>query len=414
MTAPGRIVVVGASAGGLSTAAALRSQGYEGELVLVGEEPHPPYDRPPLSKQFLDGRWESERLALRDDAGLDALGLDLRLGTAAVGLDLATRQVTLGDGTRLAYDALVVATGVRPRRLAVPGVAPASGVHVLRTLEDAKALRARLLPGRRLVTVGGGFVGTEAAAVARGLGVEVTLVEPAPVPLARALGEEVGRFLTQVQLEHGVDARSGVAAAEILRTRGDVSGVRLTDGSVVPADDVLAAVGSLPNTEWLTGSGLRTDDGLVCDRFCAAAPGVYGVGDVACWHNPLFDAPMHIEHRGNAAEQALTVAHNLLHPDAPRPYAPVPYFWTDQYDLKLQCYGNLHGHDTCSVVEGRLAQRRFVVAYRTADRLSAVLAVGMPPKTRRTWRAAVAARTPWTTAVAESAGAEQLTGPLRL
>ncbi|MER6085791.1 FAD-dependent oxidoreductase [Streptomyces sp. NPDC001833] len=391
---PRRVVVVGASAGGLATAEALRRQGYDGELVLVGGEPHLPYDRPPLSKQLLRGQWEPDRLALRTAAELDSLGLDLRLGTAAVGLDPGARLLSLGDGSRLPYDALVVATGVRPRRLTLPG-ADGPGAHVLRTLEDAQALRACLSPGRRLVIAGAGFVGTEAASVARGLGVDVTLVDPAPVPLAGTVGETVGRFVTDVHREHGVDLRTGATVAEIFRTGGRVTGVRLTDGAIVPADDVLTAVGSAPNTDWLAGSGLRTEDGLVCDRYCAAGPGVYGVGDVARWHNTLFDTWMRIEHRTNAAEQALTVAHNLLQPGAPRPFAPVPYFWTDQYDLRLQGYGHPRGHTGNALVEGDPAERRFVIAYRSADRLSAVVSVGMPPKTLRTWRAAVAARTPW-------------------
>lgn len=381
---------MGASAAGLAAVETLRREGYDGTLTLVGEEPHAPYDRPPLSKQVLSADWDPDRLALRSPADLDVLDLDLRLGSAATGLDPDGREVLLADGTRVAYDGLVVATGVRPRRLPGEGAA-----HVLRTLDDALALRDRLGEGRRLVVVGAGFLGAEAAAVARGLGAEVTLLEPAPVPLAHAVGEEVGRVLSAAHLENGVDLRTGVAVAEVTG-----AGVRLADGELVEADEVLVAIGSVPNTEWLAGSGLTVGDGLVCDEYSAAAPGVYGAGDVARWHNPLFGTSMRIEHRTNAAEQGMAVARNLLAaPQARRPFAPVPYFWSDQYDMKVQAFGYLRGHDEVAVVEGELAARRFVVAYRIGERLTGVLAVGMPPKVIRGWRQAIAVRSTWRDAV---------------
>lgn len=400
------VVVVGASAGGLTTAAALRRLGYAGRLVVVGAEPHPPYDRPPLSKQFLSGAWDPPRLALRSPAETRTLGLDMRLGTAATGVNPAERLVHLNDGTRLPYGSLVVATGVRARRPSVPGADGTDGIHVLRTLDDALALRPRLRAGRRLVIVGAGFAGTETAATARALGVEVTLVERSALPFARVLGDTVGGFLTRTHREHGVDVRTGVSVSGVQsRPGGRVGAVLLSDGSIVRADDVLLAVGSVPNTEWLDGSGLDVADGLVCDRFCVAAPGVYAVGDVARWHHPRSGASMRVEHRTNAAEQALTVAHNLLHPDRPRPFAPVPYFWTDQYGVRLQAYGHPRGHDQHVLVEGDLAQGRFLVAYRTGDRLSAVLAAGLPPRTLRPWREALATGTPWTATAAATASA---------
>ncbi|MFF5362746.1 NAD(P)/FAD-dependent oxidoreductase [Streptomyces scabiei] len=398
-----RIVVVGASAGGLAAAEALRRQGYGGEVTLIGDERLAPYDRPPLSKQILDHRWQADHVALRSQADLGALKLDLRLGVAAVGLDQDKRSVKLADGTHVQYDSLVIATGVRPRRPWPPGADNAAGVHVLRTLDDALGLRARLRPGRRLVVVGAGFVGTEVAAVARTMGVEVTVVEPVPVPLAHAVGRKVGLFLAQLHVDRGVDLRTGVTVDEILTDAGEVAGVKLADGTVVPADDVLLAVGSVPNTEWLVGSGLALDDGLVCDEFSAAGPRVYGVGDVARWHNPLFGTAMRIEHRTNAAEQGMAVAYNLLHLDSPRPFAPVPYFWTDQYEMKIQCYGHLRGHEECAIVEGDLDENRFLAAYRTGDRLTAALAVGMPPKTVRAWRSAVGSRAEWSAVTGASA-----------
>ena len=389
-------MVVGASAAGLAAAETLRRAGYDGTLTLVGDEPRAPYDRPPLSKQILSGEWTAGRLPLRPRADLDALGLDLRLGTAATGLDMTDRTVCLADGTLVPYDGLVVATGVRPRRLPGDG-----GAHVLRTLDDALALREGLKPGRRLVVVGAGFLGAEAAAVAWRLGARVTLLEPAAVPLAHAVGTEVGQVLSRAHLDHGVALRTGVTVTEV--TDG---GVRLADGELVEADEVLVAIGSLPNTEWLADSGLPVGDGVLCDEHCEAAPGVYAAGDVARWDNPLFGTSMRIEHRTNAAEQGLAAARNLLAaPGARRPFAPVPYFWSDQYDLKIQAYGCLRGHDEVAVVEGDLADRRFVAAYRTGRRLTGVLAVGMPPKAVRTWRQAIAGGTAWSDAV-PSAGTE--------
>jgi NADPH-dependent 2,4-dienoyl-CoA reductase/sulfur reductase-like enzyme len=336
-------------------------------------------------------------LPLRSAADIDALGVDLRLGETATGVDLAARSVTLAGGATVGYDALVVATGVRPRRL--PGTEGLRGVHMLRTLEDAVALKDRLRPGRRLVVVGAGFIGAEAAAAARGLGLEVTVLEPAAVPLAHAVGEQVGRALTRAHRDHGVDLRTGVAVDGVLSRDGQVTGVRLTDGSVVPGRDIVVGIGTYPNTEWLRDSGLPLDDGLVCDEFSLAAPGVYGVGDVARWHNPLFGVSMRVEHRTNAAEQGLAVARNLLGPAARRPFAPVPYFWSDQYDMKIQAYGYLRGHEEVAVVDGDLGARRFVAAYRSGDRVAGIVAVGTPPKALRAWRAAIAARQSWSEAV---------------
>ena len=381
-TPTSRVVIVGASAAGLAAAETLRREGHTGTLTLIGDEPAAPYDRPPLSKEILSGAWTADRLPLRTEADLDALGLDARYGREAIGVNVAERTVLLADGAEVPYDGLIVATGARPRRL------PGTPAHVLRTLDDALALKDRLGPGRTLAVVGAGFLGAEAASVAAGLGTHVTLLEPAPVPLAHAVGEDVGRMLAQVHLDHGVDLRTGTGVSKVVP-----GGVRLDDGSVVKADTVLVAVGSRPNTEWLTGSGLTLDDGLVCDEFCAAAPGVYGAGDVARWHNPIFDTSMRIEHRTNAAEQGMAAARNLL--GAQRPFAPVPYFWSDQYDMKIRAYGYLRGHDEMRIAEGSLEERKFTAVYRTGDRLTGVLAVGVPPRSIRPWQQAIAARSHW-------------------
>lgn len=375
---------MGASAAGLAAAETLRREGYDGTLTLVGDEPRAPYDRPPLSKQLLSGEWEPGRLDLRAPDDLAGLGLDLRLGVPATGLRLADAEVELGDGSTVPYDGLIIATGVRPRRL------PGEGGHVLRTLDDAVRLRDRLVPGRRLVVVGAGFLGAEAAAVARRLGCEVTLLEPAPVPLAHAVGTRVGEMLTDAHRERGVTLRCGVTVTEVTGRR-----VRLADGELVEGDEVLTAVGSLPNTDWLAGSGLGVADGVVCDAYCEAGPGVYAAGDVARWFNPLFGRAMRVEHRTNAAEQGMAAARNLLRPEARRPFAPVPYFWSDQYDMRIQAHGYLRGHDEVAVVEGDPAERRFVAAYRSGGRVTGALAVGVAPRVLRHWRRAIATGASW-------------------
>ncbi|MFI5798707.1 NAD(P)/FAD-dependent oxidoreductase [Streptomyces sp. NPDC051677] len=383
-----RIVVVGASAAGLAAAETLRREGFDGSLTLIGDEPYLPYDRPPLSKQFVTAGWDAEQLMLRAPADIDALGLDLRLDVAATGLDLQKRAVALADGSAVPYDGLVIATGVRPRRL------PGEGAHVLRTLDDARALRDGLLTARRLVVVGAGFLGAEVAAVARQRGCAVTLLEPAPVPLAHAVGEEVGRALAMAHRNHGVDLRTGVTVTQVAE-----DGVRLADGEVVEGDEILVAIGSLPNTDWLEASGLTVRDGVVCDEYCEAAPNVYAAGDVARWRNPLFGLSMRIEHRTNAAEQGMAAARNLLRPDALQPFAPVPYFWSDQYGMKIQAYGYIRDHDEALVLDND----QLLVVYRKADRLVGVLAADMSPRTLRAWRALIAARSPWTSALTTAA-----------
>lgn len=388
-----RVVIVGASAGGLSTAEALRRLGHDGPITLVGEEQDLPYDRPPLSKQMLRGEWSVKDLDLRTPESLAVLNCDWRLGVRASGLDPGNRLVELGDGSELGYDEVVVATGSRPRCL--PGTEHLRGVHVLRSIRDAVALRDDLRPGRRLVIIGAGFIGSEVAATARALGVEVTLLEAAPVPLARAVGTSVGSMLMELHRENGVVVKTSAFVSELLSVNGTVTGVVLQDGTVVVADLVLVAIGSLPNTEWLAGGDLDTVDGLRCDQYCAAAEGVWGVGDVARWYNPLFETSMRVEHRTNAAEQAIAVARNLLSRTERHPFAPVPYFWSDQYSLRIQAYGLLTGHEEAVVVDGDLTSRSAVVAYRRGQRLVGVLAVGASPRVLRGWRARLAVRTNW-------------------
>ncbi|MYR26586.1 MULTISPECIES: FAD-dependent oxidoreductase [unclassified Streptomyces] len=370
------VVVVGASAAGLAVAEGLRAAGFAGRVALIGAEGHLPYDRPPLSKQLLSGAWSPARLALRQSAEVDALGLDLRLGVAATGVDVAGRRVALADGSSYAYDDLVVATGTRARRL--PGTEGLANVHVLRTLEDALALRETVAARRSLVVVGGGFVGAEAAAVARTAGCEVTLVTDTPQPMSDALGEELGAMLRAVHEEHGVRIETGVLVDRVLAAEGRASGVVLADGRRIGADAVLVGIGAIPRTEWLADSGLPLGDGVVCDPCLRAAPGVWAAGDIAAWPDPVTGVLHRVEHRTNAGEQGLAVARNILAgPGNARPFTSVPYVWSDQYELKIQIYGSTRGADDITVVEGDTASRRLVAVYGREGRLRAAVGVNM-------------------------------------
>uniref|UniRef100_A0AAU2W574 NAD(P)/FAD-dependent oxidoreductase n=1 Tax=Streptomyces sp. NBC_00008 TaxID=2903610 RepID=A0AAU2W574_9ACTN len=390
--APSRIAVVGASAAGLSVVEGLRREGYAGSLTLIGEETHLPYDRPPLSKQLLSGAWDTDRLRLRGKDDIAALGLELRLGSPAVALDTRTREITVADGSLVGYDALVVATGTRARRL--PGTESVRGVHVLRTLEDAVALREGLAARPHLVVVGGGFVGAEAAAVARGLGCEVTLVTDTAQPMGDALGDELGALLRTVHHEHGVRIDTGVLVDEILTDGGRASGVRLADGRTLAADAVLVGIGARPNTEWLTGSGVPVGDGVECDATLYAGSGVWAAGDVACWPQARTGERWRIEHRTNAAEQGLAVARNILAgPERATPFDSVPYVWSDQYDLKIQIYGRTRGADEVRVVEGSTAGRKLVALYGRDGRTCAAVGINMA-RALRGYRAQVAAAAP--------------------
>ncbi|MER6274632.1 FAD/NAD(P)-binding oxidoreductase [Streptomyces sp900105755] len=386
-----RIVVVGASAAGLTTAETLRRRGWNGELTLIGDESRPPYDRPPLSKQILTGTWEPDRATLRTLRDLDRLKADLRLGQRAQALDVPGRQVRLEGGERIGFDALVVATGVAPRRLPDSDLA---GVHVLRTLDDALALRAALLAGPRVVVVGAGFLGTEVAAAARAMGLEVTVVEPEPVPVRRPFGDRVGEFVADLHRDHGTRLRCGVGVRGLHGAGGRVTEVELGDGTTLPADAVVLALGSTPATGWMSGSGLRLRDGVECDALCEAAPGVYAVGDVASWYNPHFGTRMRLEHRMSATEQAVAVAGNLLG-DA-TPYAPVPYFWTDQYDTRIQAYGIFPPDAEMRIAYGEPSDGHFAAAYGHHGRVVGVLGWNAPRQVRML-RRLVVDRAPWAT-----------------
>jgi phthalate 3,4-dioxygenase ferredoxin reductase subunit len=334
---PHRVVIVGSSVGGVRAARALRAEGYQGRITLVGEEPELPYDRPPLSKQVLTGAWSAERAGLLTAQAAADAGIELRLGAPARALDLQARLVRLATGESLPYDDLVIATGASPR----PSPwRPPSGVYQLRTLADSLALRKRFAGGGTVVMIGGGFIGAEATAAARSAGCDVTLVDPVPVPMERAVGPVIGALLADVHRRHGVRTRFGVGVRTVSGRAGDLS-VALTDASVLRAETVVVGIGVIPNDQWLQGSGLVIEDGVVCDAYLAAAgtAHVFAVGDVARWPHPELDAPVRAEHWTNAADQARCVARNIVRPGARETFQPSDYVWSDQYDWKVQLAG---------------------------------------------------------------------------
>jgi len=391
-----RVVIAGASLAGLRAAESLRRLGYAGRLVVVGAEKHLPYDRPPLSKELLQGRWEPDRIGLRKRP-YEELALELRLGVRASALDLAARELRLDDGTREPFDALLIATGAAARRLR--GQPELEGLHVLRTLDDSLAIRAALERGPRVAVVGAGFIGSEVAASCRARGLEVTVLEPLPVPLALGLGEAMGGVCAALHRDHGVDLRCGVGVTGFEGT-GRIERLALSDGSKLAADLVVVGVGAAPETAWLEGSGLRIADGVVCDAYCSAAPGVFAAGDVARWHNPLFAEDMRIEHWSNAAEQGSYVAERLAGSDVgAEPFAPVPFFWSDQYDVKIQFAGRMRGDDDVRVVAGSTAERKFTALYGREGRLRGVLTFSRPRDLAK-FRRLVAERADFASAIA--------------
>ena len=370
------ILIVGGGAAGLAAVETLRSQGYAGALTMVCDEPELPYDRPPLSKQVLTGAWDVERTRFREAAHYADLGIRLVRGRAGA-LDADGRTVYLSDGYPLRFDGLIIATGVRPRRL--PGGHDLAGVHVLRDHPDVAALRATFANAPRVVIVGGGFLGMEVAAAGRGLGLDVTVVEPLAQPMIRQVGPVIGAEVARLHREHGVDLRTGIGVTGLEGDGGVVTGVALTDGSVVPAECVLVSIGAVPATDWLRTSGLAIGDGVECDEFCRAAPGIYAAGDVASWVNPRYQRRMRIEHRMNATEQGSAAAVNLLKGDV-QPFAPLPYFWSDQYNVKLQVHGHLSDGADIAIEDGSPADGKFVALFRKDGAPTAVLGWNSPAR----------------------------------
>ena len=379
-------VIVGASLAGINAARTLRLQGHTGSIIVVDADSERPYDRPPLSKQMLTGEWEPEKILL--PAGKEDLDLEFRLGVRAKAVDLAARQITLegADGTvaNTAFDSLIIASGASARRL--PDTAGIAGVHVVRTLADSLALRAELEAGpSRVVVIGAGFIGAEVASSCRKRGIEVTLVEAMPLPLERILGAEMGRVCAQVHIENGVDLRLGTGVlqleTEIVDGVEKVVGVALTDGTSVATEVVVVGIGVTLNVDWLEGSGLTLDDGVVCDNTLLAAPGVVAAGDIARYPSARFGRMLRVEHWETAIAGGEAAARRLLAEasgETPVVFDPIPWFWSDQYDRKIQLAGRPMPTDTCVVVHGSTDEFRFVALYGDGDRLTGVLGMNRP------------------------------------
>lgn len=386
------LIVVGASLAGLRGVEAVRRVGFDGAITLIGDESHTPYDRPPLSKQILSGDWDVAKTDLADHDRLAELDVTFRSGVAATAFDAASRTVTLADGSTLSAGGVMIATGARTRTIA--GTEGLAGVHTLRTLDDSLAIRADFEAApRRVVVVGAGFIGAEVAATARERGLDVTIVEMAEVPLVRAIGAAAGEVVADIHRDHGVDVRLGVGVSAI-EGDGRVERVTLDDGTVLDADVVVVGVGVQPNTEWLEGSGLTIDNGVVCDETCLAAPGVTAAGDVARWPNPLFGEMMRVEHWDNAVDQGAHAARRLLCDDPGEPFAPVPWFWSDQYDRKIQLAGRCRPDDVTEVVAGSFEERRFALIYGREERIVAVLGFNRPRHVMK-FRQLIAAKGSW-------------------
>jgi 3-phenylpropionate/trans-cinnamate dioxygenase ferredoxin reductase subunit len=371
------IVVVGASLAGWSAVDALRGGGHDGEIVVVDAGTELPSDRPPLSKQVLAGTMEPEAAHQPLAGRITEFDVDLRLGCRVESLDATALRLDLRDGSSLNASGVVVATGATPRSLPGPSL---QGVHVLRTMEDSLALRADLLSGPdRVAVIGAGFIGAEVAATCRGLGLEVTLIEAAPTPMVRVLPAAVGSFVADLHRDHGVDVRLGVGVEGIVADGGRVRGVALADGTTVDASVVVVGIGVVPDVAWLEGSGVPVGNGVTCDETCLAAPGVVAAGDVAEWFNPHFGERMRVEQWEHAIEQGAAAGRRLLAAaDDPAPFVSVPWFWSDQYDRKLQLAGRPAATDEVHVLEGSFEERRFVAAFRRGDRCTGVLGVNRP------------------------------------
>ena len=367
-----RLVIVGASLAGLRAAQAARNAGFDGDLVMVGDERHRPYTRPPLSKELLAGEHSVDRVQLP----CDALDVQWRLGAPAASLDRGRRRVVLADGDEVAYDRLIVATGSRARPWTGAG-AELEGVHVLRDVDDALALRAAFDDRPRVAIVGAGFIGCEVAQTARKLGLMVTLVDVAATPML-PLGPELGRWCADLHRGHGVDLRLGTGVAALLGDRR-VEAVELADGDRVAADVVVVGLGAAPNTGWLAGSGLQLDPGLVCDGTLTAAgdPDVLGAGDIVTWPHPSADGEtVRIEHWTVAAEQGQLAGRNVLEsPGERRPYDAPPYFWSDQYDVKMQSLGLPGRAERLELLEASPDRWRLVYAGERDGHLIGVIAI---------------------------------------
>ncbi|WP_050918704.1 NAD(P)/FAD-dependent oxidoreductase, partial [Gordonia alkanivorans] len=354
------LVIVGASLAGVRAAEAARSEGFAGAITLVGDEIHLPYDRPSLSKEFLEPEGDTEPIYLSSDESLRDLDITLALGETAIRLE-TIRQVVVTNHGEYNYSSMVIATGSSP--IMIPGAENLDGVHVVRTLEDSRAVRSALDRGGDVVAIGGGFIGAEVASAARKRGLTVSIVEAAEVPLVRAVGADMGASLSSLHAKFGTELLCGTGVVGF-EGAGHVEAVVLSDGRRIPADLVVVGVGSRPATGWLVDSGLELDNGVVCDEHLrTSVPNVYAAGDVALWHNPLFERRMRIEHFMAAAEQGARAARNAVTPGLSQPYVTVPYFWSDWYGSRIQFVGVTT--EDYEVVSGSLGEEHFVVLFRS-------------------------------------------------
>ncbi|MFF3108456.1 NAD(P)/FAD-dependent oxidoreductase [Kitasatospora sp. NPDC057904] len=371
------IVIVGASLGGAKAAQALREAGHRGGIVLIGEEHERPYERPPLSKGYLLGKTPREKIYVHPPQWYAENDITLRLGTAVSAIDPAAHTVTLADDGRIEYAKLLLTTGSVPRRLPVPG-ADQDGVLYLRRVEDSDRIKAALRPGARVVVIGAGWIGLETAAAAREAGAEVTVLEAAELPLLRVLGREVAQVFADLHRSHGVDLRFEVRVEELTGADGTVTGVRLGDGSTVPADVVIVGIGIAPATALAEAAGLETDNGITTDEHLrTSAPDVYAAGDVANAYHPLFARHIRVEHWANAVNQPQTAARAMLGGDDAG-YDRVPYFFTDQYDLGMEYVGYVDpgGYDRV-VFRGDPATREFIAFWLADGRVLAGMNVNV-------------------------------------
>src|SRR5579875_852287 len=369
MMAERTFVIVGASLAGAKAAEALRAEGFDGRLVLVGDDPRRPYERPPLSKEYLRGEKGFDHAAVHDAAFYEAKGIELRTGTTVTEVDLGSREVQLATGERTRYDRLLLATGATPRRLELPG-AELDGVFYLRTVADADALRQALTPSAQVVVIGAGWIGAEVAASARQLGAAVAMVEVASVPLERTLGPQVGAVYRDLHAAHGLDLHFGVGV-ERLEGRGAVERVRLTDGTVLSASAVVVGVGVVPRVELAAAAGLQLDNGVAVNaQLAASVPGVYAAGDVANAFHPRYGARIRLEHWSAALNQGPVAAKNMLGQAVA--YDRTPYFFSDQYDFGME-YRGWAPHFDQVVFRGEPASHQFIAFWLHGGKVVAAM-----------------------------------------